>query len=249
MNEERVQVSWLGQAGFSVTSAGGALAIDPYLSNACSRLYGLDREMEPPVKPAFLGVSYVLVSHWHEDHLDVDSAVEFASSGARFVAPPSCVSRLEDLGINNSLAIISGNQLDLGWAKVTAVPALHVVPEALTEDAVGYLIDIDGVRIYHSGDSEYDRSMLSALNEGPLALALLCVNGTGGNMNAWEAAALAVQLNPRLVVPMHFGMWSAAGYGSDGTLDPSLFLEAYGRLSPGARVALPEIGAAFVLQK
>jgi L-ascorbate metabolism protein UlaG (beta-lactamase superfamily) len=37
---------------------------------------------------------------------------------------------------------------------------------------------------------------------------MACINGGGGNLNAHEAALLAWQLKARLVVPMHYGMWS-----------------------------------------
>lgn len=244
---ELVKLRWLGQAGFAATGAGGTIVFDPYLSDRCKVVHGLDRAVEAPARPADLRAKLVFVSHWHEDHLDLDSAVEFVVSGATFVAPPSCVARLAGIGIPaaNLVAITVGQTIELGGVIVTAIPAHHRVPWFITEDAVGFVVELDGARIYHSGDTEYDRALLAAKDRGPLDVALLCTNGTGGNMNASEAAMLASQLDAGLVVPMHFGMWSASGYGPGATLDPSEFVDIYRRLRPDSRSAIPQLGVNF----
>lgn len=238
-----VELRWLGQAGFAVRGSTATVAIDPYLSDFCRTVFGLARATERPCSPTDIRADLVLISHWHEDHLDLDSAAEFAASGATFLAPPSCVARLVGRGIPAQTvhAITAGASIESRGVTVTAVQAVHQVPGFLTEDAVGYLLEIDGVRIYHSGDTEYHRSLLGAADRGPVDVALLCVNGTGGNMNAFEAALLAVQLGPAVAVPMHFGMWSPEGYGPGATLDPSEFVDVYTRLQPQAAVRIPSL--------
>lgn len=244
-----VELRWLGQAGFAVRGSTATVAIDPYLSDFCRTVFGLDRATERPCSPAEVGADLVVISHWHEDHLDLDSAAEFVASGSTFLAPPSCVARLIGRGIpaETVRAIDLGESIEFMGVTVTAVPAVHQVPGFLTEDAVGYLLEIDGVRIYHSGDTEYHRSLLGAGNRGPIDVALLCVNGTGGNMNASEAALLAVQLGPTVAVPMHFGMWSPKAYGPGGTLDPSDFVDVYTRLQPEAAVRIPTLATPHVV--
>ena len=237
-----IALRWLGQAEFAIQGSTGTLVVDSYLSDLHRTVHGSPGLIPPPAAPAELGAAAVLVSHWHEDHLDLDSDAEFAASGAVFVAPPSCVARLAGRGIDASRLIAArpGLSNEVGVAVVTAVPARHMVAGFLTEDAVGYVVEIDGVRIYLSGDTDYDRALLAATERGPLDVALLCVNGTGGNMNAWAAAALAAQLRPGVAVPMHFGMWPDSGYGPGATLDPELFADLYRRLSEGARVSVPD---------
>jgi L-ascorbate metabolism protein UlaG (beta-lactamase superfamily) len=75
---------------------------------------------------------------------------------------------------------------------------------------------------------------------------LLCTNGTGGNMNVWEAAVLAAQLRPDVTIPMHFGMWTESGYGPGSTLDPDQFRDLYQRLAPGAAVQIPDMAEPFI---
>jgi L-ascorbate 6-phosphate lactonase len=243
------QMMWLGQAGFALFGRTTTVLFDPYLSDLCDEQYGLRRRVAAPLSPSQLHADVVLVSHWHEDHLDLDSAEEFVTGGAVFVAPPSCVDRLLARGIDPGalIAIVEGQIVRLGTTTITAVPALHRVPEAVTRDAVGFVLELDGKRIYHSGDSEYTRGMLASLDGGELDLALLCINGTGGNMDAEEAAFLASRISPRLVAPMHFGMWDRGGYGADATLDPLQFSDSYERFSPGSPVHIPELGKRFPL--
>lgn len=118
-------------------------------------MHGLPRQVPAPAAPAELTAAAVPVSHWHEDHLDLDSADELAASGAVFVAPVSCVARLAGRGIHASQLVAArpGRSHQIGAAAVTAVPARHMVAGFLTEDAAGYVIETDGIRIDHSGDT------------------------------------------------------------------------------------------------
>ena len=246
---EPVKLRWLGQAGFAAVGTVATVVFDPYLSDLCKRVHGLDRMIEAPARPADLHADVVLVSHWHEDHLDLDSAAEFVRSGATFVAPPSCVARLAGMGLPSDrlVPIEAGQTVRVSAATITAVPARHRVAGFITEDAVGFVVELDGTRIYHSGDTEYDRALLGAGDHGRLDVALLCSNGTGGNMNATEAAMLAPQLDAALVVPMHFGMWGPSGYGPGATLDPQDFIETYLRVRPDAAAVIPRIGVDIAL--
>jgi L-ascorbate metabolism protein UlaG (beta-lactamase superfamily) len=236
-----VNIDWLLQAGFRIRGDRIAVAIDPYLSNACQEIYGLRRRRDAPVAAADLAVDAICISHWHEDHLDLPSVQEALTSGTVVVGPPSCLDRIRGRRSDHDptllRSIAAGQTIDVGPARITAVPASHRVPGYLTEDAVGYVIEIDGVRVHHTGDTEYDRSLLAA-GTSALDVSLVCINGTGGNMNPIEAAALTAQLRPRIVVPMHFGLWTDDGYGPEAHLDPSSFVEYCAALAPDTLVAI-----------
>ena len=129
---------------------------------------------------------------------------------------------------------------------MTATFARHTLP-----DAVGFLLDIDGLRLWHSGDTEYDQH-LRALAAPKLDVAFICINGGGGNMNAHEAALLAWQLKPRAVVPMHYGLWAAKDYryggaAPDATPDASLFESTLRKLSTRIRIGTMEVGRIVTL--
>lgn len=241
MTSGQIEVDWLLQAGFRLRTASATIVIDAYLSDRCAEIHGLQRRAGPPVEAADLAADVVLVSHWHEDHLDMPTVLTALRAGSTVIAPPSCIDRITGSGgrADQLRAIGTGETIHMADVDITAVPARHDVAGYLTEDAVGYVVATQGLRVYHSGDTEYDRSMLVAGADG-LDLALVCVNGTGGNMNAAEAAMLVHQLAPRLAVPMHIGLWTDAGYGPAASTAVEDFTDLCARLSPGTTVIRPD---------
>jgi L-ascorbate 6-phosphate lactonase len=241
MSAAQVEVDWLLQAGFRIRTPSATVVVDAYLSDRCAEIHGLQRRAEPPVTAQDLAADVVLVSHWHEDHLDMPTVLTALANGSTVIAPPSCIDRIGGSGgpADQLRPITAGETVRFADVDITAVPARHEVPGYLTEDAVGYVVQACGIRIYHSGDTEYDRSLLTAGADG-LDLALVCVNGTGGNMNAAEAAMLVHQLAPRLAMPMHIGLWTDAGYGPGAATAVSDFSELCGLLSPTTTVVTPD---------
>ena len=136
--------------------------------------------------------------------------------------------------------------------QITAVPARHLagVPGWETDDAIGLLFDFGGLRIYHSGDTEYDlRLRALAYNQpAPIHTAMLVINGAGGNMNAHEAALLAWQLGVKTVIPMHHRLWQDFTGGEQATLDPQLLVDTYQRLGGTGDVKLLAVGEGVELQ-
>ena len=70
-----------------------------------------------------------------------------------------------------------------------AVHARHLFGLEPTPDAVGFVLAVDGVSLYHSGDTEYDSEIIS--DTKGVTASFISINGTTGNMNAHEAAMMA----------------------------------------------------------
>jgi L-ascorbate 6-phosphate lactonase len=245
-----VACAWLGQAGYLMkTSSGVTVMIDPYFSDEVEKHEGLKRLFPPPITAGEMQPDILLVSHGHLDHLDEPLIRTFAA-GRRtlLIAPPSCTARAAKLGwpAARMRSVQPGQSATRNAVKVTATFARHTWP-----DAIGFLLDIDGLRLWHSGDTEYDQH-LRALAFAELDVAFICINGGGGNMNAHEAALLAWELKPRTVVPMHYGLWSAEDYryggkASDATPDPSIFEATLRKLSARIRIRTLEVGRPVIL--
>ncbi|HEY5033652.1 MAG TPA: MBL fold metallo-hydrolase [Candidatus Dormibacteraeota bacterium] len=245
-----VACAWLGQAGYLMKTSGGlTVMIDPYFSDEGERQEGLKRLFEPPITAAELQPDVLLVSHGHLDHFDEPTIASFACAGRTLlIAPPSCTSRAKGLGwaASRMRTLEPGKSATKGVLHVTATFARHTLP-----DAIGFLLDIDGLRLWHSGDTEYDQH-LRALATANIDVAFICINGGGGNMNAHEAALLAWELNPRTAVPMHYGLWAVKDYryggaAPDATPDPTLFEATLRKLSPRIRIRTLEVGRTITL--
>jgi L-ascorbate 6-phosphate lactonase len=247
-----VTVRWLGQSGYAIHSSDGELClVDPYLSDWAEQDIGTRRIVAPPVSVEELEPRLVVCTHWHHDHLDRPTvrALTAANPDTTFVGPPSNTARLLGDGVaaQRIVELRDGEVARVGEYSVEATFARHAVPGWLTEDAIGVVIAVDGVRIYHSGDTEYDGRLLPIRDRGPLDLALVASNGSGGNLNAKEAALLAHQLEPALAIPNHYGMWADEDYGPGATLDPAVFVETCGRLG-GPQTRVLELGEAIELR-
>lgn len=150
--------------------------------------------------------------------------------------------------------------MTVGAARVWPVPALHGLHAA---DAytfgheyseaqyrfLGYVVELDGVRVYHAGDTVMFDGLIEAVRELAPHVALLPINGRDyfregqdivGNLNAREAARLAVEIGANLLIPMHYDMFA-------GNLeDPGMPVSYVRRHFPHLNVLLPGHFRGFV---
>lgn len=257
VNPGTVMAWWLGGTGFVFkTSAGTRLYIDPYFSNCVAQIFGISRAFPPPVPVEEAAPDLVIATHWHEDHLDPEGLPILARrTSTQFLCPPSARARLLGWGVASDrvTAIAEGETHTFRDVTITAVPARHHagVPGWEVPDAIGLLIETEGLRIYHTGDTEYDLRLraLAYDKQRPIDVMLTVINGTGGNMNAHEAALLAWQIRPRIAIPMHHILWKDFTGGEQATTDATLFAETYHKLGGGDEIRLLEIGQGIKLTR
>ena len=244
-----VWLYWIGQAGFVIRGSTTTLVIDPYLVDRP------DRTAPPPLTPGDLGfIDAVLATHEHRDHLDLANlpAIAAAAPATRFVVPEPLVERTaEAVGSGRVSGARPGAALELRSARIMPVPACHGVHVA---DAysfglapgehryLGYVVTLDGLRIYHAGDTIRYDGMAERLRELRVQVALLPVNGRNaareardlvGNLTAEEAAELVRDAGIAIAVPMHYELF-ARNAGSAGA-----FVDRVAALAPSATVLVP----------
>jgi len=255
VREGSLMAWWLSGTGFVFkTHAGTQVYVDPYFSNCVSQIFGVERAGPPPIPVEEAEPDLVVATHWHEDHLDPEGLPILARRRpTQFLCPPTCRSRLLGWLVPGErvTAISRGETHTFRDVRITAVPARHEsgIPGWEVPDAIGLLIEVDGLRVYHTGDTEYDLRLraLAYDKERPIDAMLTVINGAGGNMNAHEAALLAWHIQPKIVIPMHHILWKDFDSGVQGTLDPNLFAATYQRLGGMGRVILPVVGEGIEL--
>jgi L-ascorbate metabolism protein UlaG (beta-lactamase superfamily) len=257
--ERGLLVTWLGQAGFLLRTPLTTIVIDPYLSDTARGYAGLAR-VQPPVTSADqLRPDAVLITHPHIDHMDPPTIRALATSPSRPMligsAPTVAQARMWGPWPNERVvAVERGDRLVVAGAEITATFARHSDDDLFTGQSIGFKVGVEGIVVWHPGDTEYDARLRHVAPPGEIDVALLPINGTGGNMNAHEAALLAWLLDVAVAVPMHFGMWSTTGYTYDGvepwaTLDPETFRSTFVRLGGTGAVLLPQEGRAFAVSR
>ncbi len=176
----REHVSWFGQSAFRIVSQSGmVIVIDPY-------------RMPPSAGPADL----ILITHPHSDHFDRRAVAALSRDGTVTVGPAS----MAEEGLQ-CLAI--GEARTFGGVEVQAVAAYNLAKafHAREKGWVGYLIAVDGRRLYHAGDTDNIPEMKGLRPD----VAMLPIGGMFTMGRAMAAEAVAA-IEPKLVVPMHFGM-------------------------------------------
>jgi L-ascorbate 6-phosphate lactonase len=167
------------------------------------------------------GVDAVLASHKHSDHLDPGTLPDLmaASHGAKLVLPESLLEHAEQMGLpaGRLTGIDAGRTVKAGGFAIRAVPSAH---ERIDRDSrgrclyLGYVIECEGLRLYHSGDSLAYEGLEAELGTEPFDVLFLPINGRDpargvpGNMTAAEAVDLAAKVRPRFVVPHHYDMFT-----------------------------------------
>lgn len=220
-------VWWLGQSGYVIKSRLGTLVIDPYLSEHLTKKYEGTNKPHIRMTPApfrgreLTGVDLVLASHKHSDHLDPGTIPDLmaASPGALLGLPQSLIDHAIGLGIpaDRLVGLDAGRTLEHKGFRVRAIASAH---EGLDTDErgrhlyLGFVVEAEGVRLYHSGDSLAYDGLVEQLGPEPFDVLFLPINGrdpargVAGNMSAAEAVDLACRVKPRFVVPHHYDMFT-----------------------------------------
>ena len=98
--------------------------------------------------------------------------------------------------------VIPGEVMAIGEVTVTTVPAYNIDKQFHPKEKgwLGFIVEIDGVRVYHAGDTDF----IPEMKDLQVDVALLPVSGTYV-MTADEAVKAARAIRPRAVIPMHYG--------------------------------------------
>jgi len=244
-NDGEMAFWWLGQLGYIVKTKRAVLCFDPYLRPDDNRL------VPPLVTPEELtGIDYIFGSHDHIDHIDRYAWERIAESSPKtcFVLPEALVESIgSDLKIDSKrlIGLDEGrvfNDAEKGM-RVSAIASAHefLSRDAVTDlyDCIGFVVDIEQLRIYHSGDNcKYEGLETKLMTLRPIDLMFLPINGRDaeryssgciGNMNFAEAVDLAGTVAPGLIVPGHYDMFS------NNSEDPLRFMQYLAVKYPGQR--------------
>ena len=218
----------LAQAGFYFkTAAGKMVCVDPYLSDCCERLFSFKRMILAPMAAKDLRADFLVATHSHVDHLDPD-LLELVKQDQqiRFVGSPDCRSVYRQAGIDDGRVTIlaAGEGCIFDSICFRAVYADH---GELAPEACGFLMTLDGITVYDTGDTSYcPEQLIASLGEVKIDLLIVPINSAFGNLGPENAVRLAALIQPRVVIGSHFGMFIAHGG------DPGAFLECAKRTLP-----------------
>jgi len=179
-----VEISWLGHAAFKiVTNSGLLLYLDPY-----------------QIKDGEEKADIIITSHNHFDHFSKNDIKKLMKDDTVVIGPES-ISR--DLKKFNGMGLKLGEKKEIKGINITLVPSYTIkkATHPKSNQWAGTILEIEGKKIYHAGDTERIPEMKELANEG-ITVALLPCGGTY-TMDFEESSDAAVDIRPEIVVPMH----------------------------------------------
>ena len=179
LQEMAKKIAWLGHDAFRI-DADKTIYFDPY---------------EISGGP---GADLILISHDHFDHCSPEDVAKIRQEGSILITEKDSAAKLTgDVRI-----LAPGESLELDGVKVEAVPAYNRDKEFHPQKNqwLGFIVEMEGVRIYHAGDTD----RIPEMKDFQVDIALLPVSGTYV-MTADQAVEAALDIGPKLAIPMHYG--------------------------------------------
>jgi L-ascorbate metabolism protein UlaG (beta-lactamase superfamily) len=141
----------------------------------------------------------ILITHEHYDHCSPDDVKKLQTSNTIVIATSDCAKKIA----GNIKIVKPGDKISVDGIEIEVVPAYNTNKQFHTKDKgwVGYIFNISGQRIYIAGDTDYIPEMKTFKN---IDIALLPVSGTYV-MTAEEAIQAALDIKPKIAIPMHYG--------------------------------------------
>ena len=190
------RIQWLGQAAVKIETNGITIYIDPYLIRQKDK------------------ANYIYITHSHYDHLSPDDIKKVVTKNTRIFAPYDCVPKLIDWGYHHVTGIEPGYSEEFDNFRMEAVHAYNINKTTYHPRGnkwLGYILTIEGQRIYHAGDTE----RIPEMKDIRCDIALLPIGQTYTMNSVEEAAEAALDVKAKIAIPIHYGLY-------EGTKEDSL---------------------------
>ena len=217
-----MEITWLGHSGIKLQGS-KTVYIDPFLTG---------NPVASATPEEITEADLVVVTHYHSDHLG-DSFAICKKTGATLVGIHEIAVEAEAEGIAAEGMNIGGT-VETREVKIHMVQALHSAEKG---DPAGVVIEIDGKKIYHAGDTglTYDMKLIGEFFKPDLSFIPI---GDRYTMGVPSAVRAVMFIQTRKVIPIHYNTFPIV------SADPEEFKKRVGDL---AEVIILNPGESYTL--
>jgi len=220
------KIRFLGHSAFYIEGEGLKALIDPFLSG----------NPVAAAKPEeFNDINAIFLTHGHGDHMGDTIEIAQRTKAVVFTCN-ELAGYLSSKGIKVEGMHIGGRAA-FSFGKVKLTPAWHGCPIVEGDDvryggvACGFVIEVEGKKIYHAGDTGLTMEM-TLLEEEIIDVALLPIGGYY-TMDIQDAARAVKMIKPRVAIPMHYNTFPKI------VADPEEFAKLVGEMFTAVKILEP----------
>jgi L-ascorbate metabolism protein UlaG (beta-lactamase superfamily) len=207
----QLALTWIGHASFLAQFTDLNVLIDPNFANW---LFLLKRVRRPGLKLKDLPpIDVVLLTHAHFDHFHRPTLRKLHAPKIG-IMPWGMGDLAADLGFQRIIELQWWESFSHGGWRITLTPSQHWGARVLRDVHRGYggfLIEHQGRRLYHAGDSAYFPGFKEIGRASPPEIALLPIGAyypdsfRNVHMGPDEAIKAFADLKAKWLIPMHYG--------------------------------------------
>jgi len=179
-------ISWDKQSSIKIDLGVKIIYLDPYM-------------VQKPVK-----ADLVLITHGHGDHFSPKDLKMVTGPDTKLVAPATIQKKVEGAGYTLTRAVAPGEHFDLEGIFVEVVAAYNPGKDYHPKSNrwVGYVLEIDGVKVYHPGDT----GRIPEMKKITCDIAFMPLGQTYTMESVEQAAAAVLDVGASVAIPFHYGL-------------------------------------------
>ena len=181
-------VKCLGHSTIKIKDKDKIIYIDPY-----------------NIREDFNDGDYIFITHNHYDHYSEEDIKKVKKENTIIVITEDLYNEVLNLGFleNQIIKVRLDKDYEIDNCKFSTIPSYNTNKKfhPRSNNWVGYILNIDNVKYYIAGDTDITEENKKVICD----VAFLPVGGTY-TMDYKEAAELANTINPKIVIPIHYGI-------------------------------------------
>lgn len=147
---------------------------------------------------------YLFITHSHYDHFSIEDIEKVRNEDTIFFVTPDCKEKLLEIGVDEKriVTVVPDEMYKFNKIELQVIPAYNVNKEYHKKEYgwVGYLIKINGVTYYITGDTDVNEDIQNIKCD----VLFVPIGGTY-TMDYKEAADYTNSIKPKYVIPIHYG--------------------------------------------
>ena len=157
------------------------------------------------IKENYNDADIIFITHSHYDHFSEEDILKVKKEETKIVIPEDLYDKCLDLGFNEEdiVIVVPNEEKEVNGIKFKTIPAYNVNKNFHPKENnwVGYILTLDNVIYYIAGDTDITEENKKVQCD----VAFVPIGGTY-TMTAEEAATLVNEINPKIAVPIHYGL-------------------------------------------